>query len=82
MKSRKDESMKDENVTINDLLSSDDVKRIFEETSKELPNIDNVLIIYFRKNETFHWDCTPELTESKIVWAMEFIKHELFEREE
>jgi len=79
--SRKYEDKQESIVTIDSLLTEDDVIRIIENLNKEKTHIKHLVIIHVDDDGSINWDCT-NTEESKLVWMLETSKQHLMQDDE
>ena len=75
-------STKRKPLTINDLLTRDDVNGILENLNKVKPNITAAIVIYMDKDERYHRQITDGTLISTAVWMLESTKLDLLNAEE
>ncbi len=68
---------KRKSVTINDLLTKDDINGILADLEKIKPNIKDLIVIYMDKNNKYSWQITGNTLESLAVWLLESVKLDL-----
>ncbi len=65
-------------VTINDLLTSDDVNGILADLDKVKPHIKAAIVIYIdKRDDKYHWGITDDTLVSTAVWMLESTKMDL-----
>lgn len=61
-------------VTIDDLLTEDDVKQVLHDFSKEANDLEEVIVISFTKNSTICWQ-TTRMSNERFIYLLERVKH-------
>jgi hypothetical protein len=69
-------------VTINDLLTCDNVKNVFNEALKDLPETEHLIIIHMNPDNEIRWHFTPESDLSKLNYMLDVLKSEILKPED
>ncbi len=65
-------------VTVNDLLTKDDINGILNHLDTVKPHITAAIVIYMDKRDNkYHWQITEDTLVSLATWMLESIKLEL-----
>lgn len=69
-------------VTIDSILTADNVRDAFDRMAKELPNVTDMVCIYRDREGAINWKCTSESTIERIVSMIEIAKFGVLTPEE
>jgi len=64
-------------VTVNDLLTRDDVNGMLKDLQDKKPGIKNLVIIYTDGDNVNHWSITSDTNSSMAVWMIESMKFDI-----
>lgn len=79
VKTNKSSPRKKHLVTVNDLLTRDDVNGMLQDLQKKKVGIKNLIIIYTDDNSANHWEITSDTTSSLAVWMLESTKMDVMD---
>jgi hypothetical protein len=69
-------------VTINDLLTRDDLNGILKDLDKVKPYIKDCIVIYIdKRDDKYYWQITDNTLASMAVWLLESTKNNLLNAE-
>lgn len=68
---------KSRNVTVNDLLTKDDVNGILQDLDNIKPDIKNLLIIWTDKDDKYYWEMSDDILVSQANLLLDLTKDDL-----
>lgn len=69
-------------VTIDSLLTRDDVKNVFDKALKDLQETEHLIIIHMNPDGEIRWHFTPESELPKLNYMLDVAKTELLKPED